>query len=269
MLTNIETYLEERLTPERTAIYIDSLRLIHSYEVMSPIESINEVITLVDTYSNEEAIGLIESIITNAFQEILANFYIICGGDLLERLTLLKALNLVEHFIDSDVIVHEYDEELSPQEMLLKFISIVSNKPIEYFDSFIMNVRSTLIELIVKNHQDQVDASVANKDDGIEISKLELVKAFAEKHPDALGVQLVKNGVINLDMDLTLLVNLTRQDIYKMTSPNQIAKAIYSIVLVSKTDHMSVPKATMDVVNVLFDDIMLIGELKYLVTSFD
>ena len=47
-----------------------------------------------------------------------------------------------------------------------------------------------------------------------------------------------------------------------------ISEAIYSLVLVSKTPEIEVPKKTMNVVNVLFDDIMLIGELKVMVTSF-
>lgn len=269
MLSDIESYLLDRLTPERTVIFIDSLKLIHSYEVMSPIESITEVINLEDTYSNEEAIGLIESIIVNVLQELLANLYIIATGNMKDRFNLLKSLNLLEHYIDSDVIVNEYDDELPPQEMLLKYLTIVSNQPIEYFDGFIMDVRPALIEHLLENHQDQVDAEVYNKEDGVEVSKLEVVKAFAEKHPDALGIKMVKTGIINLDMDLHLLINLTRQDIYKLTSPNQIAKAIYSLVLVSKTEHIQVPKTTMDVVNQLFDDMMLIGELKYLVTSFD
>lgn len=269
MLTKIESFLLQRLTPERTSIFIDSLKLIHSYEVMSPIESVNEVVTLENTYSNEEAIGLIESIITNSFQEILANLYVISTGNMYEKFNLLKGLNLLEHYIDSDVIVSEYDEDLPAGEMLLKYLNMVTNKPVEYFDGFILDVRPALIELLLTNHQDQVDAEVHNEEGGVEPSKLEVVKAFALKHPDALGIQMVKSGIINLDMDLYLLVNLTRQDIYKLTSPNQIAKAIYSVVLVSNTEHIKVPKATMDVVNQLFDDMMLIGELKYLVTSFD
>lgn len=269
MLSEIESYLLDRLTPERTAIFTDCLKLIHSYEVMSPIESITEVVSLEDTYSNEEAIGLIESIITNVLQELLANLYVISSGNMKDKFNLLKALNLLEHYIDSDVIVNEYDDELPAQEMLLKYLVIVSNQPIEYYDEFIMDVRPALIEHLLSNHQDQVDAQVYNNEDGVEVSKLEVVKAFALKHPDALGIQMVKAGIVNLDMDLHLLINLTRQDIYKLTSPNQIAKAIYSLVMISNTEHIQIPKTTMDVVNQLFDDMMLIGELKYLVTSFD
>lgn len=269
MLTEIESYLLERLTPERTTIFVDALKLIHSYEVMSPIESINEVVGLEDTYSTEEALGLIESIIVNVLQEILANLYIITNGNLQQQLELLKALNLLEHYIDSDVIVYEYDESLSAQEMLLKLTSIVSTKPVEYFDSFILDVRPTLIELLVATHQEQVDAVVTNEEREQDVDKMTAVKAFAEKHPNALGITMVKAGIINLEMDLTLLIDLSRSEIYKLTAPVQIAEAIYSLVLVSKTDLMSVPKQTMDVVNLLFDDLMLIGELKYLVTSFD
>lgn len=267
MLDHVEDYLLQRITPERTRIFIEALQLIHSYEVTSPIESITEVVSLQDTYSNEEAMGLIESIIVNTLREILANLYIITSGDLLQQLNLLKGLNLLEHYIDSDVIVTEFDESKPTQEMLLKFLEIVSNQSIEYFDSFIMDVRPKLIERLVESHQEQVDAIVENNEDGVEASKLEVVKSFAEHHPHALGIKMVKSGLISLDMDLELLLNLTRQDIYKLEKPGDIAEAIFSLVLVSNTKHIEVPKVTMDVVNRLYDDIMLIGELKYLVTS--
>lgn len=269
MLSEIKDYLLVRLTPERTAIFIEALQLIHSYEIMSPIDSINEIVSLEDTYSNEEALGLIESVIVNVLQEILANLFVLTTGNLLQQLNLLKGLNLLEHYIDSDVIVTEHDEELPPQEMLLKYLNLVTNQTVEYFDEFIIDVRPALITNLVEDHQSQIDAVVRNNEDGIETDKLTLVKTFAEKHPTALGVRLVKSGIINLNMDLTLLLKLVRSDIYKLTSPNQIAEAIYSIVLVSRTDHIEIPKRSMDVVNELYNDMMLIGELKYLVTSFD
>lgn len=269
MLDEIEIYLSSILTEERTAIFINALKLIHSYEVTSPIESINEVVFLEDTYSKEESIGLIESIIVNVLQEILAAHYILSTGDINNKLTLLQCLNLLEHFIDSDVIVTEYDDDITTSEMLLKFLTIVSNKPIEYFDEFIIDVRPQLINNLVSNHQDQVDANLRNEENGIESSKYEIVKAFAEKHPESLGIKLVTSGLVNLNMDLTMLINLTRGDIYKLSSPKQIAEAVYSVVLISNTEHIEIPKKSMEVVNNLFDDLMLIGELKYLVTSFD
>lgn len=269
MLTKIEAYLLEKITPERTTIFMDALKLIHSYEVISPIESITEVVSLTDTYSNEEAMGLIESIVTNTLQEILANQYIMSTGDMKQKLDLLKGLNLLEHYIDSDVIVSMYDEALSPQEMLLEYLVMVTSKPIEYFDAFLMDVRPQLISLLLDYHTVQVDAVVTNNEDGVESSKLEYIRAFALKHPEALGIQSVQSGVIGLGMDITILLNLMRQDIYKLASPAEIAAAIYSLVLVSNVELIEVPAMTMNVVNMLYDELELIGELKYLVTSFD
>lgn len=269
MLTKIEDYLLERLTPQRTQIFMDALKLIHSYEVISPIESIIEVTGLQETYTSEESIGLIESIITNTLQEILANQFIITTGNIKEQLDLLKGLNILEHYIDSDVIVSMNDEDLSAEEMLLKFLHMVTNKPVEYFDAFILDVRPTLINLLIEKHTTEVDAVVVNQKSTVESSKLEVVKLFAEKHPEAMAIKAVERGVIRLDMDVTLLLNIMRQDIYKLTVPAKIAEAIYSLVLVSNTEHIEVPKMTMTVVNELYDELELIGELKYLVTSFD
>lgn len=269
MLTNIENYLLERLTPQRTQIFTDSLKLIHSYEVISPIESVNEIINIEGTYSNEEALGIIESVVVNSMTEILANLFIISAGDMKQKLELLKGLNLLEHYIDSDVIVSVYDEDLSTQEMLLVYLNMVTGKPVEYFDEHIVDVRPQLITYLVNHHTEQVDAVVKNESNGIESSKLEVVKAFAMKHPDALAIKAVTSGVIRLDMDLTMLVNMLRPDIYKLTSAAKIAEAIYSLVLVSNTEHIEVPKTTMTVVNVLYDELELVSELKYLVTSFD
>lgn len=269
MLTKIEDYLLERLTPQRTQIFMDALKLIHSYEVVSPIESITEVTSLQDTYSSEEVMGLIESIVTNSLQEILANQFVITTGNMQQQLELLKGLNLLEHYIDSDVIIGLNDEDLSAQEMLLKFLNMVTNKPIEYFDDFILDVRPSLISLLISKHTNEVEAMVTNQESVVESSKLEVVKNFADKHPDALGIRAVAKGIIRLDMDITLLLNILRQDIYKLTVPAKIAEAIYSVVLVSNTEHIEVPKMTMTVVNELYDELELIGELKYLVTSFD
>jgi hypothetical protein len=269
MLTKIEDYLLERLTPQRTQIFMDALKLIHSYEVVSPIESIVEVTGLQETYSNEESMVLIETIVSNALQEILANQYVITTGNLQQQLELLKGLNLLEHYIDSDVIVSLNDEDLTPQEMLLKFLNAVTTKPIEYFDVFILDVRPHIISLLISKHTNEVEADVVNQESGIEASKLEVVKLFAEKHPDALAIKAVTRGIIRLDMDIILLLNILRQDIYKLTVPAKIAEAIYSLVLVSNTEHIEVPKMTMTVVNELYDELELIGELKYLVTSFD
>lgn len=269
MLTNIETYLLQKITPQRTRLFTDAIKLIEGYDVYGTTKNIEEVLNLVETYSAEEILGWIESIIDNVLQDILANLFVLTRGDLKQKMELLKGINILEHFIDSDVIVFEYKDELTPEEQLFHYLTLVTNKPVEYFDSFVIDVRPTLIERIVAHHQEQVDGDVENQDNKQDSEKLNEIRAFAKEHPSALGTKAVASGLIKVGMPLDMLLRIFTEDIYRLTSNKQIAEAIYSIVIVSDTNPMSTPKTTMQVVNLLYNEIELISELKYLVTSFN
>lgn len=268
MLIQIEEYLQDRLTQQRCGVFMEALKLIHSYEVTSPLESLREIVSLQDTYSKDEALGLIESIITNVLQEILAHQFIITTGDLKEQLELLKGVSILEHYLDSDVILNLYDEDRTPQEMLFIFLINVTTHPIEYFDSFVVDVRPTLIELIIEKHTDDYETEVVNQEQTINPDSLLQIKQFAEKYPNSLGVVNIKKGLIRLDMGIDVLIKMFQNDIYKLNKPKEIAEAIYSLVVVSSVEEIEVPATTMNLVNTLYDDLELIGELKYLVTSF-
>lgn len=268
MLDDITEYLDQAIPKERSQIYLDALKVVLSYNAPSPIETVHEIISVADSYPKEDVLLLIDSAISNSLQDILVQHYITTRGNVLEQLVLLKGLNLLENYLDSEVILSLFDESLSSDEMLFTYLTHVTNKPVEYFDSFVIDVRPILLTRLIEKHSNDQDALVENYEDYVDQDKLIKVKALAKTNPEALGVQCVSTGLIKVGTDLSLLLNLTRAQIYELSSLNQMALAIYSLVLVSNTPLIEIPKMSTHVVNDLFDEFEVVSELTHLVTSF-
>lgn len=266
MLDSIKQFLFSVLTPERAQLFNDGILLIYNYNFMSPIEMIYEVTMSVDTNGMDETLYLIESIINDNLSQIIAQHYIISRGDFVFKTKLLNNLNMLEHYMDSEVIVHMHNDDDDSKEMLLAYFALVDNTPIEIYDEKIIDVRDTLINNLYKKHQSKMEERVENQDEFKE--NLTAQRSFAQTYPNSLGVRIIQKGYSKLNCSLDMLVSKYKKNIYNIEDPKDLALAIYSLVVISSTKPMNYNTAAMEVINQLYNDLHLVGELRYLVTSF-
>ncbi len=265
MFETIQSFLFSYLIFERAQLIVDSLRLIYNSNFITPIEKAHEQVMVAETVGVDETLLNILEIVNDTLTEILYNYSVITKGGFEFKAKILSDLNLLEHFIDSDVITTLHDEDLSAKEMLLAYIQLVSNKPIEYYDENIVSVSDRLVDRLYKKHLNKLDERIENNEE--EQGHLDYQRAFASMYPTSLGVLLIKDGKAKLNLPINNLVTLYKRFIYKLDSNEDIAINIYSLVVISNAEPNNYNTICMQVVNELYNDLEQVSSLKYIVTN--
>lgn len=269
MLSFIEEYLRKHISEERTQLFMDVLRVMYSYQIASPAQSIIDLISLEDTYTPADELIMIETLLNDAINEVLNSFQIITNGTVEQNLNLLKAIHQLEGFFDSDVIVNLHNDFEEAKEMLLIYLPLVTNVPIEYFDEFIIDVRYGLIERLYDHHLEIVEADIEDITPSISKDKIAKIKTFGQTYPNALGIKLVTSGLLTLNASLKIALNFLQDEILEKTDEKQIALDIYSVALVCNDNDSATVKVAMDIVNRFYDDIHLTSTLKNIINSIE
>lgn len=265
MFETIQAFLFSYLIHERAQIVVDTLRLIYQNNFVTPIERIHEQVMTVETKGVDETLSIIESLINDTLSEILYNYSIVVTGGFEFKKQLLSDLNILEHYIDSDVITTMHNESIPPKEMLIEYIQLVSNKPIELYDTNIQMVSHKLIDRLYSKHLNKLDESIEDKSNNLD--HLNYQRSFANMYPSSLGVMLVKDGKVKLNGDISALMDRYKRFIYKLEKDEDIAINIYSLVVISNTPPLNYNNVCLSCINELYNDLQLVSSLRYIITN--
>ena len=269
MLSYIEEYLRQLISEERVQLFLDVLRVMYNYQIASPAQSIVDLISIEDAYPASTELLMVEMILNDAVNSVLNSFQIITHTTIEQNLELLKALHLLEGFFDSEVIVTLHDEALDAKEMLLVYLPLVTNKPVEYFDEFIIDVRPSMIERLYEHHLENTEGDIEDNPSTISKEKIEKIKAFGDKYPESLGISLVTTGIIKVNSSVSIVMNFLQDKLDDVSDVKTIALEIYSIALICNESEGSVVKNALDLVNRLYDDIHLTSSIKNAINSLE
>lgn len=257
MLDIIEDFLSQHMSPEYTQSRLDTIKLIVAQGLTSPVETILEAIYYKDSATPEDIVAFIDEILNNFLTDILSNFYIMIKGEVEYKTKFLQALNLLDDYIDSDVILEKYEDDLAPDEALVQLLAVVGSESVEYYDEFLIDVRPQLLERLISKHEMLVDSEVIDEESEDRAARINEVRVFKGTHGDTFATDAVINGTIKTGTPLHMMLNLFTSEIYKLSSPTEIAKNIYSLVLVSDTAHDDVNVTAMNLVTDLYNDVLV------------
>lgn len=254
VLNDIDNFLSQNMSPEYTTSRMTSIRLIESQGLLSPTTTLMEAVSQQDTIPPIDIVTFIDEVLDNFLTDILAQFFIILRGDVEYKTKFLQALNLLDDYIDSDVIVENYDSDVQPDEALVKLMALVGEEEIEYYDEFLVDVRPQLLNRLIAKHTAQADLTIQNEEHSSHIQRITLVKNFKGTHGDTIITDAIIDGTVKLGLSGNILLAMFRTDIYKLSDPNEIAKTIYALALVSDVELESVNTFALDLITELYTD---------------
>lgn len=254
MLSDIDDFLSQNMSPEYTASRMTSIRLIESQGLLSATTTLMEAVSQQTVIPALDIVTFIDEVLDNYLTDILAQFFIILRGEVDYKTKFLQALNLLDDYIDSDVIVENYDSDVQPDEALVKLMALVGEEEIEYYDEFLVDVRPQLLTRLIAKHTMQTDLTVDNDEYNTQVERIKEVKIFKGTHGDTLITDAVIEGTIKLGLSGNILLAMFRGDIYKLSDPTEIAKAIYSLALISDTPLTEVNTFASDLISELYTD---------------
>lgn len=254
VLNDIDNFLSQNMSPEYTTSRMTSIRLIESQGLLSPTTTLMEAVSQQDTIPPIDIVTFIDEVLDNFLTDILAQFFIILRGDVEYKTKFLQALNLLDDYIDSDVIVENYDSDVQPDEALVKLMALVGEEEIEYYDEFLVDVRPQLLNRLIAKHTAQADLTIQNEEHSSHIERITLVKNFKGTHGDTIITDAIIDGTVKLGLSGNILLAMFRTDIYKLSDPNEIAKTIYALALVSDVELESVNTFALDLITELYTD---------------
>lgn len=257
MLNIIEDFLLQNMSPEYTDSRMTTIRVIESQGIISPIETILEAINYSDTAPPEDVVSFIDEILNNFLTDILGNFYIMIKGEVEYKTKFLQALNILDDYIDSDVIVEKYDMDLPSDEALVSLLALVGDESVEYYDEHLIDVRPHLLEKLIEKHESKIDRVVLDEEMDDHSHRINLVRIFKGTHGDTFITDAVIDGTIKVGTPIHILLKLFTQEMYKLNSPTEIAKTIYALVLVSDVVDDKINESARDLVTDLYNDIMV------------
>lgn len=254
VLNDIDNFLSQNMSPEYTTSRMTSIRLIESQGLLSPTTTLMEAVSQQDTIPPIDIVTFIDEVLDNFLTDILAQFFIILRGDVEYKTKFLQALNLLDDYIDSDVIVENYDSDVQPDEALVKLMALVGEEEIEYYDEFLVDVRPQLLNRLIAKHTAQADLTIQNEEHSSHVQRITLVKNFKGTHGDTIITDAIIDGTVKLGLSGNILLAMFRTDIYKLSDPNEIAKTIYALALVSDVELESVNTFALDLITELYTD---------------
>lgn len=254
-----DKFLTEHTTPERRDMLMKTYDLLVTLGHVDHELNIDNLVALYGSVETVAIVMLIEEELMNACHMLLLSYFIVCRKEtsLPPYLQLLDFLNYIENTIESETIIHFYNEELTALDQFMSWVEVFRNDLLTEIGSLILDITPSLIENIIQTHELKVDVEVVEFDQTFH-DKIKYLKSLKEISPyELLPIKLIKSQTIKSLMNLDDISAQYNKLVYSEDAHNSEATPfnIVGLAMLSFNDINSLKADIIVLINALYDDL--------------
>ena len=257
----VELFLSRTIDADRLTMYQDAIDLVKLQEKYSVMDTINSIIPNSDDESPADIEMLIYNSLARQFRDLLGEYdVIVSGGSLLFLTKLLRAVNLIDQWDQSQAFIDiATNDDYLPKYRLYQLITAIDKFDEEEYSGIVQMVSMSLLERITEVHQQKV----LEEDDTVSTESIDLsvLRKVGRNNNDLLLNRMLNDNKVKNILPVPIINSLFVEyyDAGTMDAA-QLAKELIAVYLISGQTGPALIKTISDNLPTVVSDDLLISK---------
>lgn len=261
----MDSFISENTTPTRRDLLMHANELLITLGYTDHELDIENVIGVQGSLDNSIIVSIIENDLLVACEKLALKYFIVTrqDNDIRPYIHLFDFLSYLENTIDSETLLHYYNEELSALDQFNSWVDVFRTDLSTQISDLVLDVMPSLIENIVQSHELKVEHVPIERDEKFH-SKIRCLKHLRSKTAiELLAIRLVKDNKLKTLLSVEDMAERFKRALYALNSasPQDTTLHLLSIVIMTTGDVSALCVDAKKLLHILYDDLTLTNKL--------